>query len=190
MGPSVGPEGSSQRTEAQTKRSTLSALSAALERRRAKPPRQRAVLEVARRCRLLEKQVPLFSRLTRRQLRMLLGKSEVVVYQPDQTIVQAGAEVDALLVVEQGRALHGSTGAESRRGQVVGAMEMLMGMQHRETVRAAERTVVLRIGQRDAKPIVERCWGTRAEILKRRDLLMSVPLFSKVDEHSSDVRSK
>ena len=184
MGPSVGPEGSSQRTEAQTKRSTLSALSAALERRRAKPPRQRAVLEVARRCRLLEKQVPLFSRLTRRQLRMLLGKSEVVVYQPDQTIVQAGAEVDALLVVEQGRALHGSTGAESRRGQVVGAMEMLMGMQHRETVRAAERTVVLRISLRDAKPIVERCWGTRAEILKRRDLLMSVPLFSKVDEHS------
>ena len=99
-----------------------------------------------------------------------------------QTIVAEGAEAHAILIVEEGAAMCGGTGAEFRRGQALGAMEMLMGRRHRATVRAAAPTVVLRLRKPDAKPVVEKCWGTRAEILKRKDLLVGVPLFAELEE--------
>ena len=163
-------------------RRTMQALEASVQRRRGKPARQRAVLDVARRCRLLEQQVPLFSRLTRRQLRVLLAKMEVVVHEAGEAVVVSGATADAIVVVEQGGVLCDSTGAEARRGQALGAMEMLMDLRHSSTMVAVERTVVLKLRKRDAKPIVERCWGTRAEILKRKDLLVGVPLFAGLPE--------
>ena len=96
--------------------------------------------------------------------------------------MEAGAEAHAILIVEEGAALCGGTGAEFRRGQALGAMEMLMGRRYAATVLAAAPTLVLQLRKPDAKPIVEKCWGTRAEIFKRKDLLEGVPLFAELEE--------
>lgn len=75
--PSVADEAEQQ--EMNELQRLTDALSAAAERRKAMPRRRQAIISVARRCRLFER-LPLFSRLTRSQLRILIKALEVVEY--------------------------------------------------------------------------------------------------------------
>ena len=59
---------------------------------------------------------------------------------------------------------------------------MLLGRPWSSSVRAEEDSVCLKLKLVDAKPVIERTFGTKAEVLKRKEMLEDVPLFADVEE--------
>ena len=155
--------------------------------RAAQPPlplssRQRGVRKVAERCRLL-RQIACFAKLTPVGLRKLVTALEQVAFAAGSEVCAAGAPAVHMWIVAEGRlAREGGGGAELGPGQSMGEMEILMGRPWSSSVRAAEDSVCLKLKLVEAKPVIERTFGTKAEVLKRKEMLEDVPLFADVEE--------
>jgi CRP/FNR family cyclic AMP-dependent transcriptional regulator len=93
-------------------------------------------------------EVPLFSRLSKRQLSRIANAAEGVRYERGSTIVREGARGDAFYVILDGTArvqLPGRRGRRLRAGQFFGEMALLDGSPRSATVTAEGELLAMRL---------------------------------------------
>jgi CRP-like cAMP-binding protein len=91
--------------------------------------------------------LPIFSRLSKRQLRQIARLAEFVDFAPGDFVVQAGEPGDALYVILGGRAkvVGKSRGRPLRAGDVFGEMALLDGQPRSATITATAELHAMRL---------------------------------------------
>jgi CRP/FNR family transcriptional regulator, cyclic AMP receptor protein len=92
--------------------------------------------------------IPLFSRLSKRQLRGIAKHANVVDYSPSEVIVQAGEKGDSFNLVLEGRARVLGRSRVLRSGDFFGEMALVDGGPRSATITATSAVRVMKLPRR------------------------------------------
>jgi CRP-like cAMP-binding protein len=92
--------------------------------------------------------LPLFSRMSKRQLRGLAKLAKVADYSPSEPIVQTGEQGDSLYLVLEGRARVAGKSRTLRAGDFFGEMALIDGGPRSATVSAIDDVRVMKLPRR------------------------------------------
>src|SRR5215218_5576266 len=92
--------------------------------------------------------LPLFSRMSKRQLRGLAKLAKVADYSPSEPIVQTGEQGDSLYLVLEGRARVAGKSRTLRAGDFFGEMALIDGGPRSATVTAIDDVRVMKLPRR------------------------------------------
>jgi CRP/FNR family transcriptional regulator, cyclic AMP receptor protein len=99
--------------------------------------------------------LPLFSRLSKRQLRGLAKFARVEDHSPGEVIVQAGERGDSLYLVLEGRARVLGKSRELRPGDFFGEIALVDGEPRSTTISASDRVRTMKLPRRSFLKAVE-----------------------------------